>query len=84
MAKYSYKQRLEAVMKVTEKHMSCKAVGRLLGCGDTHVRRWVKRYENFGVEGLIRKPRISPMIMKTMNILLSTIQKIVKNFKTIT
>jgi len=55
LAKYSYEQRLEAVLKVTEQHMSCKAVGRLLGCGDTHVRRWVKRYEKFGVKGLTLK-----------------------------
>lgn len=52
MAKYSYEQRLQAVLDVTEKHMSCRAVGELLGCGETHVRRWVKRYEQFGIEGL--------------------------------
>jgi transposase len=55
MAKYTYEQRLKAVLDVTEKHMSCKTVGKLLGCGETHVRRWVKRYEQFGVEGLTLK-----------------------------
>lgn len=55
MSKYSYEQRLKAVLDVTEKHMSCGAVGKLLGCGEKHVRRWVKRYEQFGVEGITLK-----------------------------
>lgn len=55
MAKYSYEERMKAVLDVTEKHLSCEAVGKLLGCGETHVRRWVKRYKLFGVEGLILK-----------------------------
>jgi transposase len=55
MAKYSYEQRLEAVLNVVEKHMSCRAVAELLGTGHEHIRRWVKRYEVFGVEGLLLK-----------------------------
>jgi transposase len=55
MSKYSYEQRLKAVLDVTEKHMSCGSVGKLLGCGEKHVRRWVKRYEQFGVEGITLK-----------------------------
>lgn len=55
MSKYSYEQRLEAVLKVTEMNISCKTVGKLLGCDATHVRRWVKRYERFGIEGLLLK-----------------------------
>ena len=55
MAKYSYEQRFKAVLDVKEKHMSYEAVGKQLGCGCTHVRRWVKRYEQFGVEGLTLK-----------------------------
>jgi transposase len=55
MAKYSYEQRLKAVLDVKEKHMSCEAVGKQLGCGRTHVLRWVKRYEQFGIEGLTLK-----------------------------
>lgn len=55
MAKYSYEQRLKAVLDVTEKNMSCLAVGNLLGCDKEHVRRWVKRYQQFGVEGLTLK-----------------------------
>lgn len=55
MAKYSYEQRLKAVLDVKEKHMSYETVGKQLGCGYTHVRRWVKRYEQFGVEGLTLK-----------------------------
>lgn len=55
MAKYTYEQRMKAVLDVTEKYMSCVAVGKLMGCDDELVRRWVKLYEQFGVEGLILK-----------------------------
>jgi transposase len=55
MAKYTHEQRMKAVLDVVEKYMSCKAVGKQLGCGETPVRRWVKRYEKFGVEGLTKK-----------------------------
>ena len=39
MAKYSYEQRLDTVLKVTEKHMSFQAAAKLLGTGKEHVRR---------------------------------------------
>jgi transposase len=55
MAKYSYEQRLETVKLVVEKHMSCKSAALHLGTGEEHVRRWVKRYEQFGFEGLLLK-----------------------------
>ena len=55
MAKYTYEQRLKAVLDVVEKHMSNEAVGKLLGCGKTLVKRWVDRYEKFGLEGLTLK-----------------------------
>jgi transposase len=55
MAKYTYEQRIKAVLDVIEKHMSYGTVAKLLGCGKAHIHRWVKRYEQFGVEGLIIK-----------------------------
>lgn len=55
MSKYSYEQRLETVKLVIDKHMSCEAAARQLGTGKEHVRRWVKRYEQFGAEGLLLK-----------------------------
>lgn len=55
MPKYSYEQRLEAVLNVVEKHMSINAAGKLLGCGESPVRRWVRLYERFGIEGLVIK-----------------------------
>ena len=55
MAKYSYEERLEAVLRVVEQGMSCQASARILGTGKTHVMRWLKRYERFGVEGLLLK-----------------------------
>jgi transposase len=55
MAKYTYEQRLKAVLDITEKHMSCDAVGKLLGCHKELVRRWLKLYEQYGIEGLSLK-----------------------------
>lgn len=55
MAKFTYEQRMKAVVDVIERHMSCRAVGKLLGCDDELVRRWVKRYEQCGVNGLTLK-----------------------------
>ena len=55
MAKYSYEERLEAVLRVVEEGMSVKASAKILGTAYEHVRRWVKRYEQFGPEGLILK-----------------------------
>ena len=55
MSKYSYEERLEAVLRVTEDGMSVKESARILGTAYEHVRRWVKRYQQFGVEGLLMK-----------------------------
>lgn len=55
MAKYSYEQKLEAVLNVVEKHMSCKASANKLGTAEVQVRRWVRRYDKFGTEGLTLK-----------------------------
>lgn len=55
MSKYTYEQRMKAVLDVVENHMSSNAVGKVLGCGSKHIRRWVKRYELFGIEGLLLK-----------------------------
>jgi transposase len=55
MAKYTYEQRLKAVMDIIEKHMSHRTAARTLGCNHEVVRRWLKRYEQFGVDGLTLK-----------------------------
>ena len=55
MSKYTYEQRMEAVKNVVDKHMSCRAAGKLLGCGEASVNRWVKLYQIYGVEGVIIK-----------------------------
>jgi transposase len=52
MAKYSYEQRLETVLLVVDKHKSCRVAAKQLGTAEEHVRRWVKRYEMYGVEGI--------------------------------
>lgn len=55
MSKYTYEQRMKAVLDVTEKFMSYRDAGKLLGCHYEQVRKWVKMYERFGVEGLVLK-----------------------------
>ena len=55
MSKYSYEERLEAVLRVVEEGMSANASAKILGTAYEHVRRWVMRYEQFGPEGLIIK-----------------------------
>ena len=55
MSKYSYEEKLEAVLRVVEEGMSIKASAKILGTAYEHVRRWVKRYEQFGPEGLVMK-----------------------------
>ena len=55
MAKYSYEEKLEAVLRVVEGGMSIKNSAKILGTAHEHVRRWVMRYEQFGPEGLIVK-----------------------------
>jgi len=35
--------------------MSCMAAAKMLGTAKEHVRRWVRRYEEYGTEGLLLK-----------------------------
>lgn len=55
MSKYSYEEKLEAVLRVVEDGMSAKQSGHILGTVETLVRRWVERYRQFGPEGLLMK-----------------------------
>ena len=52
MSKYSYEERLEAVLRVIEEGMSYKANAKVLGIAQGPVQRWVNRYENYIPEGL--------------------------------
>ncbi len=52
MGKYSYKEKLEAVLKVIEEGMNYKASAKVLGTAKKQVERWVNRYEKYGPEGL--------------------------------
>ena len=55
MAKYSYEEKMEAVLRVIDDGMSVKQSGHILGTGATPVKRWVERYQQFGPEGLLMK-----------------------------
>ena len=52
MSKYSYEEKLEAVLRVIEEGMSYKASAKVLGTAKKQVERWVIRYEKYGPEGL--------------------------------
>ncbi len=55
MSKYKYEEKLEAVLRVKNEGMSYKKSAKILGCGETPVRNWVKRYEKYGEKGLLLK-----------------------------
>ena len=55
MSKYSYEEKLATVLRVVDEGMSCKASAHILGTAEEQVRRWVKRFQMFGVEGLQTK-----------------------------
>ena len=55
MSKFSYEEKLEAVLRVLEDGMSCQRSAHILGCAKRPVERWVERYKQFGVEGLLMK-----------------------------
>jgi transposase len=50
--KYSYSQRLNAVLEVREQHRSLCSVARSLETDHKQIRRWVALYEHHGLEGL--------------------------------
>lgn len=52
MSKYSYEEKLEAVLRVIEEGMSHRASAKVLGAAKSQVQGWVKRYETYGPEGL--------------------------------
>ena len=52
MSKYSFEEKLETVLRVVKDGMSPGQSAKILGTGHEHVRRWVMRYQQFGLEGL--------------------------------
>ncbi len=57
MSKYSYEERLETVLRIVEDGMSPKQSANILGTSHEHVRRWLMRYQKFGIAGLMLKNR---------------------------
>ena len=55
MAKYSYQEKLEAVIRVVDGGMGCKTSAKIMGVTHSQVERWVARYKQFGPEGLLLK-----------------------------
>ena len=55
MSKYSYEEKLEAVLRVIDDGMSLGDSAKIIGTAKEHLRRWVMRYEQFGPEGLLKK-----------------------------
>lgn len=67
MSKYSYEQRLETVLSVVDNHFSCRSAAKKLGTAEEHVRRWVKRYEMYGEEGITLKKELLLAISRNMS-----------------
>ena len=55
MAKYSYEQKLDAVLKVLDKGLSHRAAGSFVGASKADVQKWVKLYREHGAKGLLMK-----------------------------
>jgi len=54
-SKYSYEQRLKAVLSVVEDYRSMQSVAAKIGASKQEVRRWVFLYKQFGKDGLTIK-----------------------------
>ena len=52
MAKYSYEEKLEAVLRVIDEGMSQTQSAKILGTHDTCVHKWLQLYNELGPEGL--------------------------------
>jgi transposase len=55
MAKHSLETKMKAVNDVLEVGMSAQAVAKTLNTAKVVVQGWVARYEEFGIEGLLKK-----------------------------
>lgn len=53
MSKYTYEEKLEAVLRVVNEGMSLHESARILGTGYTDVRTWFHLYEEHGAEALL-------------------------------
>ena len=54
--KYSYDEKLRLVLKVVSEYFGVTRVAKEHGMHHEHLRRWVKRYEAYGEDGLRMKP----------------------------
>ena len=52
MSKYSFEEKLEAVMRVVNDGMSCKSSAKLLGAHHSLVENWVSLYNAHGYDAL--------------------------------
>lgn len=53
MSKYSYEEKLEAVLRVINEGMSKIVSGKILGVSEPTVHKWCLLYEHHGIAGLI-------------------------------
>jgi transposase-like protein len=49
--KFTYEQKLEAILNITDNHMSIVASAKLLGCGETPLTHWLRLYQNMALKG---------------------------------
>ena len=55
MSKYSYEEKLAAVKLVVDEGLSDYEAARISGIAKTPIQRWVARYRQFGVKGIVMK-----------------------------
>lgn len=64
MSKYSYERKLEIVLFVVEQHHSSEYTSKYFGIPYAPIKRWVKRYEIHGAQGLVIKKHSYPSDFK--------------------
>ena len=52
MSKYSFEEKLEAVLRVTNEEMSTSHSARIMGVHVSQLQRWVHLYNEHGINGL--------------------------------
>lgn len=55
MSKFSYEEKLEAVLRCLEDGMSTRESAHILGCNRKNVQQWVGLYQYHGTDGLVIK-----------------------------
>ena len=52
MSKYSFEEKLEAILRVKNDGMSMSESARILGIKQTQLSQWIRLYDEHGINGI--------------------------------